>query len=190
MTLNIRAAMEAYALACQTAIREMRPRPEMPQTLRGADLTDADLTGAYLMGAYLMVANLTRANLTVANLTDADLTDADLTGAYLTDANLMGANLMGANLMGADLMGGVTIKDWICVGPIGSRRSQLVLLCGSDGIGHALTGCFRGTLDEFTAAVEKTHGANEHGDAYRAAVALARLRFARLLTPAITAKEA
>jgi len=32
-------------------------------------------------------------------------------------------------------------------------------------------GCFKGTLDEFRNAVEKTHGDDEHGIAYRALIA-------------------
>jgi hypothetical protein len=33
------------------------------------------------------------------------------------------------------------------------------------------TGCFRGTVAEFAAAVEQEHGNNEYGRQYRAAVA-------------------
>lgn len=42
---EIRAAMEAHAIACRVAIAELRPRPEMPR-----DLADANLTGANLAG--------------------------------------------------------------------------------------------------------------------------------------------
>lgn len=38
------------------------------------------------------------------------------------------------------------------------------------------TGCFWGTIDEFAAAVEKTHGDNEHGKAYKLAMELAELK--------------
>jgi hypothetical protein len=42
-----------------------------------------------------------------------------------------------------------------------------------------LTGCFRGTLEEFEAAVLKTHAENpKHRNDYLAAIALVRVRFA------------
>ncbi|MDY5287631.1 MAG: hypothetical protein SPH11_07760 [Lentihominibacter sp.] len=43
------------------------------------------------------------------------------------------------------------------------------------GIG-VMCGCFFGTIDEFAEQVEKTHGDNEHGRAYKLAIELAKLR--------------
>ena len=37
-----------------------------------------------------------------------------------------------------------------------------------------MTGCFSGSLDEFAAAVGKTHADNKYGRDYRAAVAMIR----------------
>ena len=112
----------------------------------------ADLTGAYLAGTNLAGANLA--------------------GAYLAHANLAGANLAGADIDGAN-----GIVDTVTIAPIGSRRACLTATKGEDGTVRAMTGCFTGTLDELAAAVEREHGANEHGDAYRAAIALIRVRF-------------
>ena len=39
------------------------------------------------------------------------------------------------------------------------------------------TGCFSGTLTEFEAAVEKTHGATKYGNEYRALIAYIKIRF-------------
>lgn len=39
-------------------------------------------------------------------------------------------------------------------------------------------GCFFGTLDEFAAKVEKTHGDNKHGKVYKAIIEVIKLRFA------------
>jgi hypothetical protein len=36
-------------------------------------------------------------------------------------------------------------------------------------------GCFWGTLDEFSTAVDKTHGDNKHGKIYRSWIALVKL---------------
>ncbi|HLF04590.1 MAG TPA: pentapeptide repeat-containing protein, partial [Dehalococcoidia bacterium] len=124
-------------------------------------------------------ANLSGANLTGAYLTGADLTRAYLTGAYLTGAYLTGANLTWAYL------GGIRIWQF---GPVGSRGGWLVIKHGlsvrkweRDGrdspmelLDEVMTGCFRGTLAGFEAAVQQTHGNNQWGIQYRGIIALAR----------------
>ena len=105
-----------------------------------------------------------------ANLSRADLSGAHLSRATLSRATLSRAHLSGANLSGADLPYPI-----ISVGPIGSRMAYLVYKTGID---EAMTGCFRGTLAELEAAVAQTHGDNQHGRAYTAAIA-----FLRAVTP-------
>ena len=144
--------------------------------LAGADLADADLARANLAranleDAYLADANLARADLEDAYLADANLARANLAGAGLAGANLAGAYLAGANLAGADLAGAKGIRDVLSIGPIGSRRDYLQALRTDDGI-VIHTGCFRGQLADFEAAVQSTHGDNEHGQHYRLAIAL------------------
>lgn len=97
-----------------------------------------------------------------------NLRGADLYGANLRGANLRGADLRGADLYGADLRG-ANLGDHVIlqIGPMGSRHDYLIYCDG-----EVKTGCFTGTLAAFAAAVEKTHGDNEHGVAYRAAIAL------------------
>ena len=79
------------------------------------------------------------------------------------------ARLDGASLDGARL-GGWTILN---IGPIGSRNATLTYKRNGD-FEEVMTGCFRGTLAEFEAAVAKTHGDNVHAAAYRRAVAVIR----------------
>lgn len=88
--------------------------------------------------------------------------------AYLADANLSGANLAGAK----------GIVDAMSISPIGSRRATLTATKGEDGTVTLMTGCFRGSLDDFVARVNSEHGDNDHSRAYRLAVDLIRLRFA------------
>jgi hypothetical protein len=57
------------------------------------------------------------------------------------------------------------------IGPIGSRADYLIAVVTTDGV-RVTAGCFSGTLDEFRAAVESTHGDSEHGRDYRAAIAM------------------
>jgi hypothetical protein len=139
--------------------------------LRGANLRDANLRGANLGGADLRGANLGDANLGDANLRGANLYRADLSDADLRGANLGGADLRGANLGGADLRGAnlgdanprganlsrVTSDALIIAGPLGSRQDQTILYIPDNTI---FCGCFKGTMDEFETAVEKTHANN------------------------------
>ena len=94
----------------------------------------------------------------IANLIDADLRGADLYGADLRGANLRGADLYGA-------------KDILSIGPGGSRGDMLYAVRWDDGL-RIKAGCFWGTLAEFEAAVQSTHGDNQHGKYYRAVIAM------------------
>ena len=142
--------------------------------LYGADLTRANLYRANLTRANLYGANLNGANLYGANLNGANLTRANLNGADLYRANLDGANLDGANLDGADLVGD---RPFLQIGPIGSRQDQLRAWIRETGI-YVQTGCFKGSLDDFCAAVQKSHGADEHGYEYLAAIDLIQVHAA------------
>jgi hypothetical protein len=113
-----------------------------------------------------------------ANLYGADLRGADLYGANLYGANLRGADLYGANLRGADLRGAdlgekfgkmVAGRPYFQCGPIGSRSDYLQSFITDKGI-VIKAGCFTGFIDEFTVAVEKTHGDSDHGKEYAMAI--------------------
>jgi hypothetical protein len=125
--------------------------------LYGANLDGANLDGANLDGANLYGANLYGANLYGANLYGANLRCANLYGANLYGANLDGANLDGANLDGANLDGAKNYKPFLSVGPIGSRCGYTQIYLQEDRI---VCGCFNGTLEEFEAAVRRTHTGN------------------------------
>ena len=116
-------------------------------------------------------ANLSGANLSGADLYEANLYEADLSRANLYEAYLSEANLWGANLTGAVFSSGVRVWQF---GPGGSRRDYLVVMQGPDLLDDVRTGCFHGTLAEFAAAVEETHGDNRHGRWYRGLIALVR----------------
>ena len=125
--------------------------------LDGANLRGANLRGAYLRGAYLYGANLDGANLRGANLR----------GAYLDGAYLRGANLDGAYFSEDKLLIGK--RPFFTIGPIGSRFSMLQL-CITDKGPYVKAGCFTGTIEEFAAAVEKTHGETDHAKEYQMAI--------------------
>ncbi len=152
----------------------------------------AALEKAVSAGAYLARSNLDGANLAGANLTGANLAGANLDGANLAGANLTGANLAGANLArsylarsylaGANLVGNRPILQ---IGPIGSRCAYLVSYITDAGI-KVRAGCFFGSIEEFEAACAKTHGDNDHGKEYAAAVAMIRAH-AAIWTPWVVA---
>jgi hypothetical protein len=162
--------------------------------LRGADLSDADLSGANLRGAYLRGADLSGADLSGAYLSYADLRGAYLRGAYLRGADLSGADLSGAYLRGADLSGAylrgeklVGDRPFLSVGPIGSRSDTLMAFITDSGV-MICAGCFFDTRAEFELQLSLTHGDNEHGKEYRAALALID-KHAELWTPKVEAVE-
>jgi len=98
-------------------------------------------------------------------------------GAYLPGAYLAGANLDGANLVGN--------RPILQIGPIGSRCAYLVSYITDAGI-KVRAGCFFGSIEEFEAACAKTHGDNDHGKEYAAAVAMIRAH-AAIWTPRVVA---
>ena len=97
-------------------------------------------------------------------------------GANLRGANLRGANLRGADLYGADDVRRVLVgpRPFLQMGPTGSRGDWISLWITNEGP-RLQTGCFDGTIDEFLAMVQKTHGDNVYAKEYRAFVELARL---------------
>jgi hypothetical protein len=125
-------------------------------------------------------ADLSGANLRDANLGGANLGGADLGGADLGDADLGGANLGGAKLVGD--------RPVLQIGPIGSRADYLIVFMTEKGI-RLKTGCFEGTLEEFRAAVDYTHGDDNHGLEYLAALNFIETH-AELWTPKEEKKEA
>ena len=134
-------------------------------------LQEALKSGANLYGADLRGADLGGADLYGADLYGADLRGADLRGADLGGADLYGADLYGADLRGADLgeEWGKLEKntDIFIAGPLGSRNGYTTFFHTDKGI-FVRCGCFRGTLEEFTAKVKETHDDNEHARSYLA----------------------
>jgi hypothetical protein len=136
-----------------------------------ADLQRADLQGAYLRGADLQGADLQG-----AYLRGADLQGADLQGAYLQGAYLRGADLRGADLRGAKYGDEELLVKYFTIGPIGSRSDYLQIFV-TDKRTEIKTGCFTGSLDDFTKQVTTSHGTNDHGKSY-----LAAIEFIKILT--------
>ena len=161
----------------------------MRQTLEKATFVKADLYGANLGGADLRGANLGGANLGGADLYGADLYGADLRGADLGGANLGGADLRGADLYGADLYGKklAGARPFFTIGPIGSRSDYLQAFITDKGL-MIRAGCFFDTRDQFELQLAKTHGMNEHGQEYMAALALIDIH-AELWAPKVEADE-
>ena len=151
----------------------------------GADLRGADLRSADLRRADLRSADLRSADLRSAYLRSAYLRGAYLFGAYLGGAYLRGADLGGADLRSAKLIGDRPILQ---IGPIGSRSDYLIAFVTDQGV-LVRAGCFFGSLDELSAAIDKTHGDSVHGIEYATAIAMIDAH-AELWTPAaIVEKE-
>ena len=66
-----------------------------------------------------------------------------------------------------------SIEHYLVMGPIGSRNAFTTFFRTKDGRIKVACGCFFGTIDEFLAKVEQTHGDSKHTRVYRAAVEVA-----------------
>ena len=62
----------------------------------------------------------------------------------------------------------------LIIGPIGSRDDTTTFFRTKENIIKVVCGCFYGTIDEFLAKVELTHGDNKYGQVYRIAAELAK----------------
>lgn len=100
---------------------------------------------------------------------------ADLSGANLYGADLSGADLSGAKLQmkTGDPLELVGRRPVLTIGPLGSRDGILLAFHTDKGV-YVRCGCFWDTLNAFAAAVEKTHGDNQHGRDYRNVIMLLR----------------
>ena len=68
-------------------------------------------------------------------------------------------------------------RDCLTVGPVGSRNNFTTFAKDQNGNVAVSCGCFYGTLDEFSEKVWATHGNNNFGVEYRAAIELAKAHF-------------
>ena len=92
------------------------------------------------------------------------------------DAWVGGNALVSGNALvyGNALVKGTRDIYWISC--IGSRDGTTTFFRNANNGISVSCGCFYGTIDEFAAAVTKTHGDNEHAQAYRHAIEIAKLR--------------
>jgi uncharacterized protein YjbI with pentapeptide repeats len=126
--------------------------------LSSANLSYANLSYADLSSADLSSADLSYANLSSADLSSADLSSADLSSANLSYADLSSADLSSANLSYANLSSANLDKRYLSITRIGSSN-RMTTYCFDDDV--IWCGCFKGTLSEFEAKVNKTHKDNE-----------------------------
>ena len=100
----------------------------------------------------------------------ADLRGADLRGSYLRGSYLRDAYLRDADLQGADLrdVGGREVNTILSVSGIGSARRTTTYWVEENTV---WCGYFKGTMEEFEAKVQETHGDTKHGQDYLAAIA-------------------
>ena len=111
----------------------------------------------------------------VIDIPSAGVNAGDIGGWIESDSNLSHS---GNALVGGDawVSGDARInsnKDFIIIGPIGSRSDFTTFYKNKDENVCVRCGCFSGTVDEFLAAVQKTHGDSRFGREYRLAAELA-----------------
>ena len=95
--------------------------------------------------------------------------------AIKSGANLGGAYLGGANLR--DEWGELqSSSDVLIVGPIGSRNGYTTIYHTDKGI-FVRCGCFRGSLNEFSKKVKKTHGESKHAKDYLTLIDFVKVKY-------------
>lgn len=67
-------------------------------------------------------------------------------------------------------------SDIFLVTKIGSRNGTTTFFKSRENEIWVNCGCFSGNIDQFATKVTETHGDNEHGQAYRLAIQIAKLR--------------
>ena len=127
--------------------------------LSGSDLRGSNLRGSNLSGSDLSYSNLIDSNLSYSDLRGSNLSYSDLRGSNLSGSDLRGSNLRGSNLSDSNLSGSNLDKKYYQVVRIGSRKGTTTYNATDDIV---LCGCWNGyeggTLDEFTARVEREYG--------------------------------
>ena len=66
-------------------------------------------------------------------------------------------------------------SDILTIGPIGSRNDTTTFFKTKDKKINVCCGCFRGIIEEFEKAVEKTHGGSFYEKQYKIAIELAKI---------------
>lgn len=66
--------------------------------------------------------------------------------------------------------------QYLTISPVGSENGCLTAFVQKDGSVIVNRGCFSGSIDAFLAKVNQTHGDNDHGEIYRLAVEIIKLR--------------
>ncbi len=69
-----------------------------------------------------------------------------------------------------------TTSDYIVIGPIGSRNAFTTFYRSKDNQIYVKCGCKNTDIDTWLKMVDKKHGNNKHGQAYRKAAELARIQ--------------
>ena len=98
-------------------------------------------------------------------------------GGTIEGGTIRGGTIEGGTIEGGTIRGG-TIRggDFLTVSPIGSENGQFTAEVTEDGDIICNRGCFKGTLEEFEAAVSKTHGSNPTASEYGLVIQLVRMR--------------
>ena len=68
------------------------------------------------------------------------------------------------------------IEHIMTFGPAGSRNGATTFYRNKNNGISVTCGCFNGSIEDFLARVNETHGDNKHGQVYRAAAELAKLQ--------------
>ena len=145
---------------------------------KDANLRSRDLVGLYFRGTNLEGVDLSFSDCSKSDFHKVNFAGANLTRANFTDANLQTSDLNLANLKFTEFIGAILPSNVIVTARIGSRKTKTTAVYNAEK--RTITifcGCWKGSITEFDARVQKVHGDNKYAKEYLLAIKQIRETF-------------
>ena len=138
-------------------------------TIRGGDIRGGTIWGGTIRGGTIRGGDIW----------GGTIRGGTIWGGDIRGGTICGGTIRGGDIRGGTIWGGAEIKsndDFMVVDCLGSENRTTTLFKTKIGI-SVQCGCFKGTLDEFSKTVKKTHGDNIYGKEYKLLIKIAKIKF-------------
>ena len=148
-------------------------------TIMGGTIRGGTIRGGTIMGGTIEGGTIMGGTITGGTIWGGTIEGGTIMGGTIRGGTIRGGTIRGGTIEGGTIMGGTikTSADYGAYIQVGSEEGVLTWTRNDDGEGITLNrGCFSGTLDAFSEAVEKRHGDSTIGREYRLLIEFIRLR--------------
>jgi hypothetical protein len=153
-------------------------------TIRGGTIYGGTIRGGTIKGGTIRGGTIRGGTIYGGVIWGGTIWGGIIEGGTIRGGTIYGGTIRGGIIEGGTIKGGTicggTIKtsaDYGAHTQVGSEEGVLTWTRNDDGEGITLNrGCFSGTLEEFSEAVEKQHGDSKIGREYRLLIEFIRLR--------------